>query len=131
MADTHAAVSRLHAPGLNISYGDAEGNIAWWAAARLLIRPSHVNSFIFLDGASGKDEFSGYRDFSGNPQSVNPDSGIVFNANNQPVDMGTGLEPGYYAPETRAIRLSQLLKQEKYDWTTSDMQQIQLDTKHP
>ena len=113
LADTQAAVSKLHSPGLNISYGDAGGNIAWWSAARLLIRPSHVNSFIFLDGASGKDEVIGYRDFSGNPQSINPDSGIVFNANNQPGDIGTGLEPGYYAPETRARRLSQLLKQEK------------------
>ena len=83
-----------------------------WSAARLLIRPSHVNSFIFLMEFSGKDEVIGYRDFSGNPQSVNPDSGIVFNANNQPGDMGTGLEPGYYALETRARRLSQLLKPE-------------------
>ena len=94
MADTHAAVSKLHAPGLNISYGDAEGNIAWWAAARLLIRPSHVNSFIFLDGASGMDEVTGYRDFSGNPQSLNPDSGIVFNANNQHLKMELKIQNG-------------------------------------
>ena len=131
LEDSQTAVSKLHAPGLNINYGDAEGNIAWWAAARLLIRPSHVNSFIILDGASGKDEVLGYHDFSGNPQSVNPQSGMVFNGNNQPEDMGSGLEPGYYAPQERAQRMSQLLDPDKHDWTAADMQQIQLDTKHP
>ncbi|MCS5541702.1 MAG: penicillin acylase family protein [SAR324 cluster bacterium] len=131
LADTQAAVSKLHAPGLNINYGDAEGNIAWWAAARLLIRPSHVNSFIILDGAGGRDEVLGYRDFSANPQAVNPRSGIVFNGNNQPGDVGNGLEPGYYAPEERAHRMSQLLDPDKFDWTAEDMRQIQLDTKHP
>ena len=84
LANSRAAVSKLHAPGLNINYGDAEGNIAWWGAARLLIRPEHVNSFVILDGASGKDEVLGYRDFSENPQSENPKSGILFNGNNQP-----------------------------------------------
>ena len=64
LEDSQTAVSKLHAPGLNINYGDAEGNIAWWAAGRLLIRPSHVNSFIIMDGASGKDEILGYHDFS-------------------------------------------------------------------
>lgn len=66
------AVSRLTSPGLNVMYGDTEGAIAWWAAARLPIRPPHVNSKFFLDGASGKDEHLGYYDFSKNPQAYNP-----------------------------------------------------------
>ena len=131
LAETQAAVSKLHAPGLNINYGDVEGNIAWWGAARLLIRPSHVNSFIILDGSSGRDEILGYRNFSENPKAVNPHSGIIFNGNNQPADMGNGLEPGYYSPEERAHRIGQLLDPDKNNWTAADMQQIQLDTKHP
>jgi len=131
LLETKEAVRKLHSPGLNITYGDLEGNIAWWGAARLLIRPSHVNSFVILDGSSGKDEILGYREFSENPQSVNPKSGIIFNANNQPGDMGKGLEPGYYAPQERAHRIGQLLDSNKKNWTLEDMRSIQLDTKHP
>ena len=131
LADSRAAVSKLHAPGLNINYGDAEGNIAWWGAARLLIRPEHVNSYVILDGASGKDEVLAYRDFSENPQSENPKSGILFNGNNQPGDTGSGLEPGYYAAEERAHRIGELLDPAKKNWTADEMKSIQLDTKNP
>ena len=131
LADSRAAVSKLHAPGLNINYGDTEGNIAWWGAARLVIRPAHVNSFVILDGASGKDEVLGYRDFSENPQSENPKSGILFNGNNQPGDAGSGLEVGYYAAEERAHRIGELLNPAKKNWTADEMQSIQLDTKNP
>jgi penicillin amidase len=89
LADSRAAVSMLHAPGLNINYGDTEGNIAWWRTTRLVIRSAHVNSFVILDGASGKDEVLGYRAFSENPQSENHKSGILYNGNNLPGDTGS------------------------------------------
>ncbi|MEJ0056411.1 MAG: penicillin acylase family protein [Bacteroidota bacterium] len=62
--DAQNAVKLFSAPGLNVMYGDIEGNIAWWAAAKLPIRPLHVNSKFFLDGSSGKDEYLGSYDFS-------------------------------------------------------------------
>lgn len=125
-----SAASKLHAPGLNISYGDVEGNIAWWASARLPIHPDHVNTKLLLDGRGG-DEIIGYRDFSENPHSVNPPSGVLFNGNNQPDDMGYGLVPGYYAPPQRAERIGQQLKGNDRKWGIADMKKLQLDTNGP
>ena len=64
------AASLFSAPGLNIMYGDVDKNIAWWAVAKLPIRPKHVVSKLFLDGASGNDEYLGFYDFSKNPHAL-------------------------------------------------------------
>ena len=119
-------VSLIHAPGLNVMYGDVEGNIAWWAAAKLPIRPDHVHSKIILDGASGEDEILGYFDFSANPQVINPDWGFVYSANNQSVSSSGMRPPGYYLPEDRARRIQKLLE-EKSDWKIEDVKAMLLD----
>ncbi len=103
------AVSMIDAFGVNVMYGDREGNIAWWAAAKLIKRPDHVNSKLFLDGASGKDEPLGYYDFKDNPQSENPPAGFVYSANNQPDRIAGILYPGYYLPDNRARRILELM----------------------
>lgn len=115
MEDAAKAASLVHAPGLNVMYGDAEGNIAWWATARLVRRPDSVNSFTILDGASGGDDPTGYYQFSENPHAVNPPWGYVYSANNQPDSTGGFYYPGYYLPEDRAKRIRQLLE-ERNDW---------------
>ena len=109
------AASRIVAPGLNGMYADKAGNIAWWAMAKLPIRPDHVNSKLFLDGASGEDEILGYNDFSNNPQSENPPEGFIYSANNQPDTVNGILHAGYYIPEDRARRIMDLLAA-KDDW---------------
>ena len=101
--------SKIHAPGLNLMFANSEGDIGWWASAKLPIRPAHVNSKMLLDGSSGKDDVLGFYDFSHNPQKVNPKSGVLYSANNQPADMGDGLVSGYYAPTDRASRIVELL----------------------
>lgn len=101
--------SKIHAPGLNLMFANANGDIAWWASAKLPIRPDHVNSKVILDGSSGKDDILGFYDFKYNPKNINPDSGILYSSNNQPADMGNGLVPGYYAPTDRASRITELL----------------------
>jgi penicillin amidase len=98
-------------PGLNLMYADAHGNIAWWAVAKLPVRPrscGYPNSF--LDGASGNDEYLGFYDFSKNPHSVNPPWGYVYSANNQPDSVEGVLYPGYYYPRSRAGRIDELMK---------------------
>jgi penicillin amidase len=107
--DARNAVAKIEGVGLNVMYGDRDGNIAWWAAAKLIKRPDHVNSKLFLDGAGGKDEPLGYYDFSQNPQSENPPTGFVYSANNQPDTLTGELYPGYYLPEDRARRIVQYL----------------------
>ncbi len=101
--------AKIHAPGLNLMFANAQGDIGWWAAAKLPIRPKHVNSKMILDGASGKDDVLGFYDFSYNPKQINPKSGVLYSANNQPENMGIGLVPGYYAPTDRASRITELL----------------------
>lgn len=124
--DVEKAASLFSAPGLNLMYADAHGNIAWWAVAKLPIRPTHVASKFFLDGASGNDEYLGYYDFSKNPHSVNPPWGYVYSANNQPDTVDGVLYPGYYYPRSRAGRIEELIKPDK-KWTSDDMKTVILD----
>ncbi len=113
--EARTAASQIAAPGLNGMYADKEGNIAWWAMAKLPIRPDHVNTKLFLDGASGRDEILGYEDFKNNPQSENPPEGYLYSANNQPDTTNGVLQPGYYIPEDRGKRIMDLLSA-KDDW---------------
>jgi len=113
--EARQAASGIAAPGLNGMYADKDGNIAWWAMAKLPIRPDHVNSKLFLDGASGNDEVLGYEDFRNNPQSENPPEGYIYSANNQPDTTNGVLHAGYYIPEDRAKRIMDLVSA-KDDW---------------
>lgn len=125
-SETRKAVSLFSAPGLNVMYGDKDGNIAWWAAAKLPIRPAHVNTKLFLDGASGNDEYLGFYPFEKNPQSINPPWGYVATSNNQPDTVDGILYPGYYYPRARAGRVNALLQEDK-KWTIEDMKAVNLD----
>lgn len=120
----------IHAPGLNLMYANANGDIAWWASAKLPIRPAHVNPKFILDGASGKDDILGFYDFSHNPQQVNPESGVLYSANNQPANMGNGLVPGYYSPTDRPSRITELLAQ-KEKFNPEDMKKMLMDNTTP
>lgn len=120
--------SLIHAPGLNIMYGDSKGNIAWWATAQLYKFPEGTNSKLILDGASGEHEIIEYLDFSENPQAINPPWNYVYSANNQPDSIANMLYPGYYVPEDRGRRIVELLEP-KNDWTKEDFMEMLLDTK--
>lgn len=123
IVDFKNGVSKIHAPGLNVMYGDAKGNIAWWATGKLYEYPNHVNPNFFLNGSSGTDEIERFLDFTTNPQAVNPPWNYVYSANNQPDSVSNILYPGYYLPEDRAKRIVQLLTS-KNDWnkkTTAQM----------
>lgn len=126
--DARAAVALIDAPGLNVMYGDKDGHIAWWAAARLVERPEGQNPHRFLDGASGKDEPIRWLPFEQNPMSEDPESGLVYSANNQPDSISIGYYPGYYVPDFRANRIVELLT-EKQKYSPDDMKKIMTDSK--
>ena len=113
MDECRKYAAMIHSPGLNAMYGDADGNIAWWAMGKLPRRPGHVNSKLFLDGTSGADEIIDYFEFKDNPQAENPPSGYVYSANNQPDTSGGYLHQGYYIPEDRAKRIVEILTEDK------------------
>ena len=125
-----SAISLLEAPGLNFTYADKEGNIAWWAAARLMDRPAHVESKMILDGSSGEDEIIGWFPFSMNPKSENPSSGFVYSANNQPDSAHGIMHPGYYYPGARGKRIMKLLS-ENDRWDRSGFQEMIMDDLSP
>ena len=120
----------LHAPGLNMMYGDAKDNIAWIASGKLYKYRDSINTKLYLDGASGKNEILSYIDFEDNPQSINPASNYVYSSNNQPDTIAGILYPGYYLPEDRGQRIEQLLEV-KNDWTQEDVQQMIFDVTSP
>jgi len=113
--DFKKAVSLIAAPGLNVMYGDAKGNVAWWASGKLYKHNKGVNTHLILDGTKGNDDIVEYLDFSKNPSAENPKWGYVYSANNQPEAVDGYLYPGYYLPEDRAKRISGLMDA-KSDW---------------
>lgn len=132
MEEFRAGVALITSPGLNVSYADAEGNIAWWAASRLPVRRPDANPKVLLDGASGKDEILGYLPFDENPHLINPPQGFIVTANNWSTvkPLGPNGEipylPGYFQPQDRAGRLEQLLAT-KPQWTLEEMKAMQFD----
>ena len=115
----------IHAPGLNVMYGDAQNNIAWFASAKLYKYKNAVNTFTFLNGNSTDDQKT-YLDFSQNPQAINPSWNYVYSANNQPDSIAGMLYPGYYLPQDRAKRIVQLLEA-KTNFTQEDVMQMITD----
>ncbi len=120
------AISSIAAPGLNMMYGDAQGNIAWWAAAKLYLMPDSTDTRFILEGSGSENEPVRYLDFSENPHAINPPVQFVFSANSQPDSVAGTLYPGYYLPENRADRIIQLLSG-KNDWDTESTSKMLVD----
>jgi len=104
------AVSKINAPGLNMMYGDAKGNIAWFGTGQLYEREEGVHTKFILNGSNEIDDKITYLDFEQNPQAINPSWHYVYSANNQPEEVNGKLYPGYYLPEDRAKRIVELLE---------------------
>lgn len=128
LAKMRAAASKVHAPGLNVVYANAAGDIGWWAAAKLPKRPAGVNPTFILDGAKGEADKTGFHPFSDNPQEENPERGYLLSANHQPL-VASGIEiPGYYAPPSRVQRLDEQLRIKDRKWDLKNSQALQLDS---
>jgi len=130
LKEFQSALPDIHAPGLNVMYGDAKGNVAWWATAKLYQMPDSTQTKLILDGSGGKQEPLRYLDFSENPQAINPPWNYVYSANNQPDTIAGMLYPGYYLPENRAKRIVQLLKP-KDDWDKESVSEMITDITSP
>ena len=118
-----SALSKIHAPGLNIMYGDAEGNVAWWATAKLYEVPDSVHTKFVQTNTEALPSQKKYLDFSKNPQAINPPWHYVYSANNQPDSVNGRYDAGYYLPENRAKRIVELLEP-KNDWDASEVREM-------
>tara|TARA_R110002050_G_scaffold300722_2_gene471938 strand:- start:80050 stop:82434 length:2385 start_codon:yes stop_codon:yes gene_type:complete len=128
--DLEKSAREIDSPGLNIMYGDVDGNIGWFGSAKLIKRPSHVQPKLVLDGASGKDDNLGFYDFKDNPRNINPDNGFVVSANNQPDSINGILHPGYYYAGARYKSISEAISQ-KDDWDIESMKKLVMSDKSP
>lgn len=126
LEDVELALRKIHAPGLNIMYGDKDGNIAWWATAKLYQLPDSTHTKFIRKGASANAKPVRFLDFSENPAAVNPPWGYVYSANNQPDSIAGMLYPGYYLPENRGKQIVELLE-EKQTWDAEEVQDMMLD----
>ncbi len=122
------AASKIHAPGLNLVWANAAGDIGWWAAAKLPMRPANINPTFILDGSSADADKLGFYSFADNPQEENPARGYIVSANHQPEPHNGVAVPGYYNLIDRAQRLNDRLRDASIKWDVKTSQALQLDT---
>lgn len=120
------AAGYIQAPGLNLVWANARGDIGWWAAAQLPIRPDGVNPTFILDGTSHQADKLGFYPFSVNPQQENPTRGYIVSANYQPPAVVP--IPGYYNLPDRGRQLDRHLANPNVKWDVDNSQALQLDT---
>lgn len=128
--DFEKAARDIDSPGLNIMYGDIEGNIGWYGSSFLIKRPDHVQPKLLLDGASGKDDPLGFYDFKDNPRNINPSNGYVISANNQPDSIHGIIHPGYYYQGARYHMIDKAISQ-KDDWDIDAMKALVMNNISP
>ncbi len=128
LAKAREAASKIHAPGLNVVWASAAGDIGWWAAAKLPIRPPAVNPAFILDGGTAEVDKPGYYRFSDNPQEENPPRGYILSANQQPTSTSGLPVPGYYNPHDRAQSLEDRLGNDSLQWSPLNTESLQLST---
>ena len=126
IADFAAHLPEIKAPGLNMMYGDQNDNIAWWAIGQLYSTTDSIAPHFIKTGVTTKDSHINLYPFDNNPQSVNPESNYVFTANNATSTMDGVVFPGYYAPDSRARRIDQLLNTDK-KWDKDQVAEMMFD----
>ncbi len=122
----HNNIELIKAPGLNIMYGDAKGNIAWITSGKLYKVDKSVNTNFILNGTNGIDDRKEFIPFAKNPSAINPPWNYVYTSNNQPEAIDGYLYPGYYLPKDRALRIDGLLAP-KNNWTKEDVSKMITD----
>lgn len=126
VTDFYNKIELIHAPGLNVMYGDAKDNIAWITSGKLYKLDKSVNPNFILNGANGIDDKKEFLPYSKNPSAINPSWNYVYSSNNQPEAVDGYLYPGYYLPKDRAKRIDGLLAP-KNNWTSTDVQKMIID----
>ncbi len=128
-SELDAASALIAAPGLNFSYADSKGNIAYYSVGKFPILKSG-NPRKILEGSTGENDVIGYVPSEQNPKLINPKNGIIVTANNK---VTSGKIPGLisvegnWQPADRFIRITSVLgRQEK--WTLEELAGLQTDT---
>ena len=81
------ATRDIHAPQQNVVYADVDGNIGFYAPARVPIRKAGDGS-VPVPGWTGDHDWTGYIPFDELPHSLNPSRSVIVTANNRIVPDG-------------------------------------------
>lgn len=122
--DMRLAVTLGTAPGLNIMYADAKGNIAWWMYGAIPLRPRGMNGDLVYPGENGKFDWYGHTSVDDKPQIENPASGVIVSANGRPPGAKKSVR-GYWQPQDRAQTIFEKLTQ-KEKFSPEDMMALQV-----
>jgi penicillin amidase len=119
--------AKVSAPGLNIVWANAKGDIGWWAAAQLPIRPAGVNPGSSSTAAATRRTSSVSTPSAPTP-GRKPGARLHRVGQCQPVSP-TGMEiPGYYNLADRGQQLNAHLSDKSVKWDVNNSQALQLGT---
>ncbi len=128
-ADFLTEAKRFHAPQQNLMFADTQSNIGYLAVGRIPLRKDAAcDGLLPADGASGTCDWVGFASPEAQPQSMNPHTDLLVNANNQivpndyPVMIAKEWPDGY-----RAKRIEQILAG-RAGLNFNDMRNLQQDT---
>jgi len=118
-------------PGQNFIYADVDGNIGYWAAVRLPVRPAGYNSVLPLPGWSKDAEWKGFVPFEQLPHVLNPREHFIATANNKIVgDWYPYYISQLWEPPSRILRIQEMILQ-KEKLSVEDMKHMQFDYVSP
>src|SRR2546426_357161 len=120
------AFSKFDAPGQNVVYADADGNIGYQATGKIPIRATGDGS-LPENGSDNLHEWTGYMPFEKLPSVFNLASGIIATANSQitPDGYPYSISTGWEAP-WRSARIYSVLESGK-KFSVADMLALQTD----
>lgn len=125
-----SALAPLAAPAANFVYADVDGNIGHQVAGLLPARRGFTGEAP-LDGSSGAHEWPGFIPFDELPSVLNPPSGVIVSANDNPFP---GNYPyavgGNFAAPYRPRQIRDLLAA-RGRWRAEDMLAVQKDVYSP
>lgn len=120
-------LSWIKSPGMNISYVDRSGNIAWWVVGQIPIRPPNYYGDMIMDSTKGDHKKLRVVPFDQNPRLINPPSGVIVSANFiPPVKVPYRIE-GDWSPSERFERITYLLSK-KQKWSLEELKKVQTDS---
>jgi penicillin amidase len=126
LSDMKEAIKLAATPGLNVSWVDRKGNIAWHVLSKIPLRPKGVTGETILEGWSGRHEYKRYLTIDENPHLYNPKSGLIVTTNYYPEYKSKYPLSGYWQPSERFERISDLLEA-KEKWDLEDLKAVQND----
>ena len=138
LAEWETVLARMDIPSTNFIYGDKDGNIAYVYNAAIPDRSEGPNWRSVLPGNDSRLIWSGPVAYDRLPRYVNPGSGWLYNANNEPytaAGAGSDLSASDFAPElgietkqTNRSRRSWKLMSEAERLDRANLEAIKYDT---